>query len=344
MIRTIFGIAGSLLWSGFLVGAVEIVLPTENRHLFSGELDRFYMYVDRNFEGEVSTPWEGGAFGYVRTPLRVNGKVVMTRFHEGIDIAPIKRDKAGNPLDLVSSISDGAVVHTNKVSGRSNYGIYVVVEHEWEDSKVYSLYAHLATITVEVGDPVKAGSVLGRMGYTGRGLNRTRAHLHLELGFVMSPNYEKWHQQNFGSANYHGVYNGMNIAGVDVASFFLEHRKNPSLSFSEFVLSQPAQFKVTVPAGDEDPEFLQRYPWMKMSGPSGPSSWEIAFAATGHAIAFTPSNRQVGGKTLSHLRPADINQSFLTRGLVSGSGKDASLSTNGKRLVSLVMDDFVTGD
>lgn len=87
--------------------AIELVLPTENDHLFTGQLDRFYMYVDRTFEGEVTKPWEGGSFGFVRTPLRVNGEVVLTKFHEGIDIAPIKRDKAGNPLDLVMSISGG---------------------------------------------------------------------------------------------------------------------------------------------------------------------------------------------------------------------------------------------
>lgn len=319
---------------------VKLTLPTENHHLFTGELERFYMYVDRNFEGEVSTPWEGGSFGFVRSPVRVDGKVLMTRFHEGIDIAPIKRDKAGNPLDLVMSISEGVVVHTSPVAGRSNYGKYVVVEHEWEHAKVYSLYAHLAEITAGIGTPVKAGSVLGRMGYTGAGLNRTRAHLHLELGFMMSPNYEGWHKSNFGSPNYHGTFNGMNLAGVDVAAFFIEHRQNPDLSFSEFVLSRPMQFKVTVPAGDTDPEFLSRHPWMRRSGPDEFVSWEIGFAATGHAISFTPSIRPVTDPVVSHLRPSDINQSFLTRGLVTGKGRDASLSRNGKRLVSLVMDDF----
>ncbi|MFD2257080.1 M23 family metallopeptidase [Luteolibacter algae] len=318
----------------------DLRLPTENHHLFTGEPERFYMYVDRNFEGEISKPWEGGSFGFVRSPVRVDDKVVMTRFHEGVDIAPIKRDKAGNPLDLVMSISEGIVVHTSTVAGRSNYGKYVVVEHEWEQSKVYSLYAHLAETTVQPGDPVKSGSVLGRMGYTGVGLDRTRAHVHLELGFVMSTHYEGWHQQNFGSRNYHGNYNGMNIAGVDVAAFFLAHQENPNIRFSDFVLSRPMQFKVTVPAGDAEPEFLQRYPWMKRSEVPGAVSWEIGFAATGHVISFTPSIRPVSGPVVSHLRPSDINQSFLTRGLVTGTGNTASLSRNGKLLVALVMDDF----
>lgn len=320
--------------------AIELVLPTENDHLFTGQLDRFYMYVDRTFEGEVTKPWEGGSFGFVRTPLRVNGEVVLTKFHEGIDIAPIKRDKAGNPLDLVMSISGGKVVHTSVLAGRSNYGRYVVVEHDWEQTKVYSLYAHLAEITVQNGDAVKAGSVLGRMGYTGAGINRTRAHLHLELAFMMSLNYDGWHKQNFASPNHHGNFNGMNLAGVDVAALFLAHRENPNLSFSEFVLSRPVQFKVAVPAGKSEPEFLVRYPWTKRPGDENVKSWEIGFSATGHVVSFTPSSRVVNQPSVSHIRPAEINQSYLTRGLISGSGNEVGLSRDGSRLVSLILNDF----
>lgn len=321
---------------------IELRLPTENHHLFSGEPEKFYMYVDRIFEGETTKPWEGGSFGYVRSPIRVGGEIVMSRFHEGIDIAPVRRDKAGNPLDLVMSISAGKVVHTSHISGRSNYGKYVVIEHDWENSKVYSLYAHLAEITAAPGDAVDAGSVLGRMGYTGAGLNRTRAHVHLELGLLMSTNYQAWHDRNFGSANYHGNFNGMNIAGVDVATFFMEHRENPELTFREFVLSRPVQFKVTVSAEGVGPDFLSRYPWMRRGGEPDPVSWEVGFAATGHAISFTPSSRQVSAPVVSHIRPSEIPQRWLTRGLLTGEGAGTTLSAGGRSMVSLVMDSFPT--
>ncbi len=337
MIRTVCCFLA--LTIGVSAQPIDLRLPTENEHLFSGEPERFYMYVDRIFEGEVTKPWEGGAFGFVRTPLRVGQEVVMTKFHEGIDIAPVKRDRAGNPLDLVMSIAEGTVVYTSAVAGRSNYGKYVVVEHDWEDSKIYSLYAHLAEITAEVGEPVKAGSVLGRMGYTGAGLNRTRAHLHLELGFLSSLNYAGWHHQNFGSANYHGVFNGMNLAGVDVAAFFQAHRENSELSFSEFVLNRPVQFKVTVPGGQE-PEFLTRHPWMKRGDAEAAVSWEIGFAATGHVISLAPSTRLVTAPVVSHIRPSELPQRLLTRGLLTGEGKSVKLSRSGEQLVSLIMDSF----
>ena len=70
-------------------------------------------------------------------PCASSDQVILTKFHEGIDISPVNRDRAGNPLDLVSSIADGRVVHISPISGRSNYGKYVVVEHIWENSSIY---------------------------------------------------------------------------------------------------------------------------------------------------------------------------------------------------------------
>lgn len=319
---------------------LDLRLPTENRHLFTENPERFYMYVDRNFEGEQSKPWDGGAYGYVRTPVRVRGEVVMTRFHEGIDIAPVKRDRAGNPLDLIMSIADGTVIYTSNISGRSNYGKYLVVEHQWEGVSVVSLYAHLAEITCEPGDTVKAGSVLGRMGYTGVGLNRTRAHLHLELGFVLHTRYEEWHRAGGLGTNHHGIYNGMNIAGSDVAGFFLAHRENPELKFSEFIANQPVHFKVAVPGG-ETPEFVARHPWIRRPGVTNPSAWEIHFTATGLPVGFAPSDRNVTTPIVTAIRPSgEVPHRFVTRGLVSGEGDTATLSNGGRRLVSLITGDF----
>jgi murein DD-endopeptidase MepM/ murein hydrolase activator NlpD len=319
---------------------IDLRLPTENRHLFTGSPERFYMYVDRTFEGEQTQPWEGGAYGYVRTPIRVNGEVVMTRLHEGIDIAPIKRDRAGNPLDLVMSIADGTVVHTSKVAGQSNYGKYIVVEHVWEGAAVVSLYAHLAEITCQPGDRVKAGAVLGRMGYTGVGLNRTRAHLHLEIGFVLHTRYEDWHKAGGLSQNHHGIYNGMNIAGADVAGFLLAHHENPGIRFSEFIASQPVHFKVAIPGG-ETPEFVARHPWIRRPGVTNPSSWEIHFTATGLPVGFAPSDRQVAGPVVTAIRPSrGIPHRHLTRDLVTGEGETATLGNGGRRLIALVAGDF----
>jgi murein DD-endopeptidase MepM/ murein hydrolase activator NlpD len=326
---------------GVVQAAIDLCLPTENQHLFSGDPERYYMYVDRIFEGETSKPWEGGTFGYVRNPMRIDDKVVFTRFHEGIDIAPVNRDSAGNPLDFVSSIADGQVVHTSMIAGHSNYGKYVVVEHKWENASIYSLYAHLAEITCQPGDPVKAGAVLGRMGYTGVGLNRTRAHLHLELAMLMSRHFEEWHKVGVGKVNYHGIFNGMNLAGCDPARFFVEHKANPELSISTYIGSIPVHFKVTVPAKGI-PDFVTRYPWICHGSADGAVSWEISFSATGLPVAFTPSQRQVDAPVVTSILPSTIPQRYLTRNLVNGQENRATLTASGKQLVALLTDDFQT--
>ncbi len=318
---------------------LEIRLPTENQHLFTGELDQFYMYVDRTFEGQVSKPWEAGSFGLVRNMVRINGETCCTKFHEGIDICPIKRDSAKNPLDLVSSIAAGRVAHISPIAGRSNYGKYVVVEHTWENTAVYSLYAHLAEISCKEGDAVELGTVLGKMGYTGAGIDRTRAHCHVELGLVMSSRYEDWHKKFGGGTNYHGIYNGLNLAGTDVARFFIEQRANPELQFSQFVTNTPVYFKVTIPAHGT-PDFVNRYPWIAKTTLDGAVSWEISFSATGLPVGFAPSIRPVTAPQVTSVRASAIPHSYHTRGLVTGEGNKATLSNSGKQLIALLTDDF----
>src|SRR5882724_1727980 len=95
--------------------ALDLVLPTDNDALYSGDGAAFYQYVERNYNGVKSTPWEGGQYGFVRDPTDTAGGVVYTRFHEGIDIRPLHRDAHGEPLDEVRAIADGKVVHVNSV-------------------------------------------------------------------------------------------------------------------------------------------------------------------------------------------------------------------------------------
>jgi len=344
MLRILLATLLAPLLAAHATDSIDLRLPTENHHLFTGKPERFYMYVDRTFEGETSKPWQGGAYGFVRTAQRINGDVLLTKFHEGIDIAPVKRDKAGNPLDLITSIADGRVVHVSNISGRSNYGKYLVVEHLWENSPIYSLYAHLAEITCNPGDTVRTGSVLGRMGYTGAGINRTRAHLHLEIAFLSSLRFDDWQKAYGGGINHHGNFNGMNLIGCDVAGFFLAHRKNPNITFSQFIATTPVHFKVAVPAlSGGTPEFLKRYPWLRKNpeAPAGKTnSWLISFSATGQPVSFEASTQAVETPVVVAVRPAKHPHRYLTRNLITGEGNRATLTPGGRALIALITDNF----
>src|SRR5437588_4854389 len=102
--------------------AVDLGLPTDNDSLFSGGGAAFYQYIERDYNGVKSTPWEGGQYGFVRDPKELGGGVVYTRFHEEIDIRCTHRDPTAEPLDEVRAIADGRIVHVNLVPAYSNYG------------------------------------------------------------------------------------------------------------------------------------------------------------------------------------------------------------------------------
>ena len=317
---------------------VDLVLPTDNDALFTGDDSAFYQYIERNYKGVKSTPWEGGQYGFVRDPMETSAGIVYTRFHEGIDIRALHRDARGEPLDEVRAIADGQVVHTNLVPGYSNYGKYIVIEHHWEGSDYYSLYGHLSSIAVQPGDTVKRGQHIAVMGYTGAGLNQARAHLHLELNLMFSHQFETWYNAFFrNDPNHNGIYNGINLAGLDIARLFLALRKNPALTIPEFLSREEVFYKVSLPKSPHF-ELPKLYPWMLVAGARNQkSSWEVSFARSGVPLKIEPSDQQVTQPELSYVKKSSINYSSLTRDVISGHGEDAHLTNYGRQLMRLLI-------
>ncbi len=311
-------------------------LPTDNRALFDGPGDAFYQFVDRTFEGEKSTPWEGGQFGFVRDPRRVGGQIAYARFHEGLDIKPLQRDAAGEPLDEVRAILGGSVVHVSNSSSASNYGRYVVVEHNWGEGPFFSLYAHLASIAVEVGARLTPGQALGRMGYTGAGIDKRRAHLHVELNLLWSSDFESWASSQLSSANRHGNYNGMNLIGLDLAALYGAQRKDPALSLTRFIRTSPAYFEVAIP-GTARMEIAQRYPWLvqPQSASSPPASWRVTFTRWGLPVLIRPGSDTVAAPAVTAVHEDPLPHALNTRGLVTGSGREAKLTASGLQFLRL---------
>jgi murein DD-endopeptidase MepM/ murein hydrolase activator NlpD len=81
------------------------------------------------------------------------------------------------PDDFGASVvaaADGTVTTAVTGKNRPSYGQFVVIEHLNGES---SLYAHLDSVLVTVGDAVTAGTPIGTLGNTG---NSSGAHLHFE--------------------------------------------------------------------------------------------------------------------------------------------------------------------
>ena len=116
----------------------------------------------RPAEGRISSP-----FGMRTHP--VTGK--PSTMHWGIDIA-----KAGNVPILAAA--DGTVSRVQKDGTFGTYGNLIMIVHKIGGKTYETVYAHLRSYNVKVGQSVKAGQTIGMMGNTG---GSTGQHLHFEV-------------------------------------------------------------------------------------------------------------------------------------------------------------------
>jgi murein DD-endopeptidase MepM/ murein hydrolase activator NlpD len=316
---------------------LDLALPTANHALYTGDGAAFYQFVDRNYHGVKTTPWEGGQYGFVRDPVETSTGMIYSRFHEGMDIKPMQRDAQGMPLDTVCAIADGTVAYANETPGYSNYGRYVVIDHTWGGCHYYSLYAHLNVITAHAGQHVGKGDKIGVLGFTGTGIDMLRAHVHFEINLMLNSEFEAWHRTYFpADINHHGNFNGINLTGINVAKLYLALKKNPALTVPEFLSHEETYYKVLIPrsARFDLPRF---YPWMLAQKPEKePVSWEVSFMQSGVPLHITPGTRQVAEPELSWIKPSPVNYSLLTRDVVTGSGSHGHLSVSGLHLMKLL--------
>lgn len=326
-----------LLASGILQAQPLIDFPTDNRALLEGRPQDFFMYVNRNFEGAKSKPWQGGQFGFVRGPIRDGGKVVCVQLHEGIDIGPVRRDAQRNPTDEVRAAATGKVVHVSRKSGASNYGRYVVVEHLWDGCSYFTIYAHLSSISVEVGQSVRQGEALGIMGYTGAGIDRERAHTHFEVCLMLSRNFEGWHDVNFPKdPNQHGIYNGLNLVGADPAALLIAAKKNPSLKISDFLTAGEPTFQITV---RNSPNFflIRAYPWLVPAGEvADPPAWTISFSRYGIPMKIQAAATPVAQPVVAWAKETGQPYSRITKNLIAGPQGSPRLTESGLRFAKLL--------
>ncbi len=319
-----------------IAAALDLTFPTKNRALLQGDGEGFYMFVDREVQGKKSTPWEGGQYGFVRDPKVTSAGLVYARFHEGADIKPLERSADGEPLDIVTAAAAGRVVHVSNVPGYSNYGRFVVIEHQWDGSPYYSLYAHLNSATVTVGQQVAQGTPLGRLGYTGDGIDRRRAHLHFEVNLILSQDFEQWHKLVFPTeTNRHGLYNGINLAGMNVGRLLVAANKTPGLTIPAFLSSESVAWKAVVPATDKF-VLAKLYPWMIHGDASGAKAWEISFTSSGLPIRLEPRREAVSQPAITSVTPSKFPLNYGTKGYVTGTSKSPTLTTTGRNFLRLV--------
>jgi murein DD-endopeptidase MepM/ murein hydrolase activator NlpD len=125
-----------------------------------------YRFIWPEPQAQISQPFGPSSFWF-EPPYGI-----YPHFHTGIDLV----EPFGSP---VYAADDGVVALVG--SSSSGYGNYVVIAHS---GGLDTLYGHLSTALVKLGDRVTQGQPIGLEGSTG---NSTGAHLHFELRINQKP-------------------------------------------------------------------------------------------------------------------------------------------------------------
>lgn len=268
--------------------------------------------------------------------------------HEGLDIKCVQRDKKGEATDPIYASAAGKVAYMNTKVGLSNYGRYVILEHDIEGIKVFTTYAHMSAFAggLSVGDRVNQGDVIGTMGRssnTRSGISKDRAHLHFEICIRLNDRFGQWHSIHLkGDRNDHGNWNGRNFIGLDPREVFLEQKKlGSSFTLLGFIRERTELCRVLIrdtsfPALREYTPLIRRNPLADRNGVAG---YEIALDFNGVPFLMIPrSAEEISGKgkvTLLSVNEKE-QQNRPCRKLVTKRSGRWELGTNGSQLISLL--------
>lgn len=103
--------------------------------------------------------------------IRIDPFTKGRAFHAGVDFS-----KAGINGSNIYAVMGGKITEAVASTSKDGLGNYVVIDH----GEFHTLYAHMTDgPTLEVGNVVQAGDIVGTVGNTGRS---TGPHLHFEVG------------------------------------------------------------------------------------------------------------------------------------------------------------------
>lgn len=319
---------GLKLWAGAPVWPVPGGQPADYGDIIS--------FIQPTASG---TP-ESGLFGCQRND--------GNRFHEAIDIAPVAPRRKGEATDPVVAIHDGLVMHISRIAGNSSYGRYVVIEHPGLEPAIYSLYAHLATIrdTLKPGTRIQAGEEIGIMGRSAAGYSipRARTHLHLETGLRLTNDFEDWYtRQRFSSENQHGDYNGMNLAGWDPLDYYQAFRAGRVETVLDYIGQIPPAVMLHV-RSHRYPDFLERYPQLKLAGVSEAerAGWQVILSGWGLPVSMKPlaAGDLRGVPDAGDISVVGVNRDELERygcrDILDGKDSQWTLGKGGRQMLELL--------
>ncbi len=284
-------------------GALTVVWPTENppTDLGSGLLALYQATESREVES--------GGFGCVREK--------GLQFHEGLDLRSFTKDAKGEATDAILAAMDGRIVYRNSDRSKSSFGRYLLIEHNDGELSFITLYAHLRSFEkgIGVGVLVNAGQRIATMGRSANhSMPKARAHLHFEVCLRLTDDFQGWYNwKQFDSKNDHGIYNGMNLVGIDPVLFFQETwYGGDSRTLRDVLDHEKTAFTITV-STDQIPDYIRRNSaLLKGEMPTGKlGAWKIDYTWYGIPKLWTPVVNESGKRPTGKLSLSDYNRALM---------------------------------
>ncbi len=113
--------------------------------------------------------------GYYMRPISGGIRTQGIHGYNGVDLA------SSYGSSIFASAAGEVIISHSDGGWNGGYGNYVVIRH---DNGTQTLYAHMSSAVVGVGDIVTQGETIGYMGATGRS---TGTHLHFEIRGASNP-------------------------------------------------------------------------------------------------------------------------------------------------------------
>jgi murein DD-endopeptidase MepM/ murein hydrolase activator NlpD len=249
--------------------------PTDNRAFFDNK--PLADYIQPTQSGRLVS----GLWGCTRNKDK--------KFHAGVDIKSLHRDRRYVPQDCIFATLPGKVAYINTNPKNSVYGNYVVLEHFEPNLRFYTLYAHLASVepTLKVGQSVAQSALLGVMGCTGNVPGLYYAHVHFEVGLSVGTEqtFAQWYEMQKSKPrdpNKHGKWHGSNLVSLDPLEFF-----RAKSNFTHFLKAQPIAFTLFV-ATNKIPDFMAQNTALGMLPSVKFYGWRIDFTWFGAVVHFEP--------------------------------------------------------
>ena len=137
--------------------------------------------------------------------------------------------------------------------------------------------------------------------------------------------------------NPHGLYHGVNLAGVDVARVYLTLAREPDADLGEVIQREPAAWTALVPGGTI-PELVVRYPWLAGGAvpPVPPPAWLVHVADSGLPLRFEPVEQPVTRPLVTYIAPRVREHFHSTNRMLERRGDAFVLTQKGLRHLDLL--------